>query len=106
MSAFPKAPEDLEADRRAAEALAAGVYLSAPELSMLRELELGEGDRIPMPADVRGRLAIAKYLPSHGERLAKVERLADLGLVTFKTTAAELTPWGRFIAGVRRGQHG
>lgn len=104
MSTFPKSTEDLEADRRAAEALAAGVYLSAPELAMLLELELHEGGRLPMPADIRGRLAISNHLPSHGERLAKVERLADLGLVTFKTTAAKLTPWGRFIAGVRGGE--
>ena len=103
MTAFPKPSEDIEADRRAAEALAAGVYLSAPELAMLLELELHEGGRLPMPADIRGRLAIAKHLPSHGERLVKIERLADLGLVTFETTAAKLTPWGRFIAGVRRG---
>jgi len=85
--------------RDAAERQVAGIYLTGPQRELLWELQARERGETPEPS-----ARIARHLPSVGERLVAIEKLADLELLTFESTRAELTPWGRFVASVAAGE--
>lgn len=106
MTAFPKTIEDAAAARGEAERIAGDVYLSVPNLALLWELDRREAGKTLTPEDVRRDAIIKHHLRTDIDRLRAIERLCELGLVSFQRTSAQLTPWGRFVASVRRAERG
>ncbi len=96
MSPKPESPRAV-AERHAS----AGMYLDGPQREILWELQARERGETPEPS-----ARIARHLPTVGERLVAIEKLAGLELLTFESTRAELTPWGRFVASVAAGEQG
>ena len=88
--------------RDQAEAIATGFYLSPALLAMLWTLEARETGA-PLTAEAqRVARSIAKHLATVDQRLAAIEQLAELGLVAMPDVTPTLTPWGLFVATVRR----
>lgn len=106
MTAFPKLPEDAKKARTEAERIAGDVYLSVPLLALVLQLAREEEGQPLTPEDMRREAVIRKHLHDDLDRLRAIERLSEIGLVEFKKTSAKLTPWGRFVASVRRSSHG
>lgn len=84
------------------ESIAANLYLSAPQLAMLWTLQARQAGMLTTAENQRIARSIAKHLPNIGQRLVNLERLASLGLVEMKDVTPTLTPWGAFVADVRK----